>query len=472
MKSVFSTFGVAAFALGFGGFAGAVQPLEVNPLPKPRNLHGSIVVGDYYFIISGDEPMPDGFTNQVITAKINPDRSLGAWFQNRPLPINVIYIGNNVLRVKDKLYIVAGQEVSDIPGAANPGSEYNHSPNNTAIYATVDQTTGVLGDWQRSAPYAATTGQGAAAATDGRALYVIGGLEDPGEKPSNQVFFTTLDSNGIPTSWKATSPLPTPLANHCAFVNNGSIYTLGGIINEQESSATQDVYVSEIQPDGSLSPWRVAPQKLSYNVNLASAAAADDFLFLFCGRTPQRTTLSKVQFAQITSSGLSNWADRDTPITARSFSSAAMDPIRRSVYVSGGRFSSNYADINDKVFCFPLRPSNASLFASRSFGGFKGFEEAKEFAQSMKKNIFTCVYSSDIQFSSEAMIKLSQDQLILAKTENFLLAQLDIAESPSLQERYGIYRVPSYMLLDPNGQVLKRKDGLRSVQELLTMFAN
>ncbi len=447
---------------------------QVQSLPMPRNLHGSVVVGDYLHIISGDEPMPSGFTNEIISAKINDDHTLQPWFKNKPLPINLIYIGNNVMVLDQYFYIVGGQEVSDIPGAADPGSNYNHAPNNSAVYARVDPQ-GRIGEWKRSSRWNGDNGMGAAAATDGRYLYAIGGTSDASSHPMDLVCFAPILGTGDVGNWSITSKLPTPLTNHSAYFHNGSIYTLGGRTSAEVTSVTNKVYVTEVLENGQLTPWRVSPMRLAYPVELASACAADDWLFMFCGRSPEGkdSMIRAIQFSKLTSQGISPWGQVATSITARSYSSAALDPKRRAVFISGGRFANDYRTLNEKVFAFPLVPSSGEAtpeVAQDRSNTFLDHNRAFAEAQTTNKNLFLFIYSDRIEFSKNELANLSNSGDFVGNTNDYILGMLNVREEESFARQHSVIRVPTYMIMDPSGKVIKKTSGKKTKQDLLNFI--
>jgi hypothetical protein len=455
------------------GVGNAAQPFEVTPLPDKRNLHGSAVHGNHLYVVSGDEPMPKGFTNKVHSARINDDRSLGPWFENTPLPINLIYIANNVMVVDNHLYVVGGQEVSDIPGAANPGSEYNAAPNNSAVYAPIGAD-GRLGQWQRSGRYAGEGGQGAAATTDGRFLYVTGGINKAGIA-QREVFYARIQrGTGSVGPWAATAPLPSPLWSHSLFFHNGNLYTLGGRMGSEMSSVTDAVMVSYVNDDGTLQPWRISPMKLAFPVELASACAADDFLFLFCGRDPGGRIVEQIQFSRLTGDGISPWRSIGTSMAARIYSSAALDPVRRAVYITGGRFTTNYADTTDRAYCFPLRATahaSAPASTTTAVNTFLPHQEAYALATSQGKPVFLMVYSNSIEFTRADLQTLCQSAAFGAGTSNLVLGSLDAAAHPEVARNLGLIRVPAYLIIGPDGSLRASMSGRKSEAELLQFIA-
>jgi len=453
----------------------AAEPFEVQPLPTTLNLHGAAIVGDYMYVISGDKPQPEGFTNQVISAKINDDLTLQPWIKNRPLPVNLIYLANNIVVVGDVIYVIGGQEVSDIPGAANPGSEYNHAANNTAVYAKVGEN-GILTPWLRSSPYPGKMGQGSAAATDGHNLYVIGGLNDPGDNASPEVFCAPLNADGTVGTWVPTSKLPTALWSHAAYFHNGSIYVLGGRAGSNDAAITNRVLVGRVGDQGGIESWIESPSSLAYPVEVASVCAADDFLFLFCGRTQGGQMIEKIQFSMLTAEGLSPWQEVPTVMNTRIYASAALDRRRRAIYIAGGRFTDRYRDLVDKVYCFRLLPKAEQAAPAvapqmAAAPAFAPHEQALARAQAEGKNLFLFAYSNNIEFTRQELAKVSASPEFLKGTDAMVLGMMDVSKHGELAEKMRLLRVPTFMIVDPAGNIVSRESGRKSIPELLAFIA-
>jgi hypothetical protein len=346
---------------------------------------------------------------------------------------------------------------------------------------------GIIGEWQRSGRYMGQGGRGAAAATDGRFLYVMGGMREPQDSMSPEVFYAPLGADGSVGDWRPTAALPTPLSNHSAYFHNGNIYIFGG--RKTNASITNEVLVARVRDDGQLDPWEVSPARLAVPVEVASSCAADDFLFLFCGQTTGGGLHNAIQYSMLTSDGITAWASVNTTMNARIYASAALDRQRRAIYISGGRFSTRYTDLNDKVFCFKLQqrtaeptpaaapaPSVATMVgggqASPAVGappavGFLPHTEAMRLAAESNRNSFIMVYSSNIGFSRTELMVLENSQAFRQAAQHVVCGKLDIVDHPDLARQLGLIRVPAYFLLDSRGNVLRRETGRRPEAELI-----
>lgn len=440
------------------GLAPAQRAYEVTPLPFARNLHGAAVVDDHLYAISGDTP--SGFTASVQSARINQDRTLGIWTENRPLPVKLIYLGNSVVSVGKNIYVVGGQEVQD---RTSPG-EYTRDSNNTVYYSRAGFD-GALGNWQRSDPWENSNCVGIAAVSDGTRLYVIGGQNDFGVV-TNVVYFASISGpDGRPGRWQATNALPTPLWFASAFHHNGVIYTAGGRTGDDETSTTAAIYQARIQADGHLAPWSEAPQRLAFPVNGASATASPQYLFLFCGRTSSGQLVENIQYSTLSATGIGAWESVETQLSARYYSAAATHERAAAVYIVGGRRTTQHTDLNREVFCFPLaRAAGAPEPAPR---GFLPWNDAYTIAAKNNRRVLLVFYSGSIPASRVAADSLARSTSFFDAIANQATAVLiDAAEQPGLVQKYSVARVPTYVMTDTTGTALGTISGTFTQQQV------
>jgi len=444
----------------------AQRSFPVSPLPAARNLHGTALVGDYLYAVSGDTP--SGFTASVLSARVNPDRTLGVWAENRALPAKLIYIGNSVLAVGGVVIVVGGQEVEESFSA----TAYSKKPSNVAFFSRAGAA-GTLGPWQKSAPWRSTASVGAAAVSDGKHIYVIGG-QDASGAITGEVHGANIDpATGGPSTWFRMPDLPTPLWFHGAFHHNGAIYTVGGRAGDGEDTTTDRIFLSKIQSDGSLSSWSESPGRLAFPVNGASVCASDQYMFLFCGRTTGGELVERIQYAELLPDGITEWEAANTTLTARYYSSAVLDSARRAIYIVGGRYATAFTDINREVFCYPLAASAASG-PSTSSGqiatpGFRALGPALAQGEREGKNILMVFYSANVQPSRKLAETLSASASFFTEINAAAVpVLLEVAEHGELVRRYEIVRAPTFVLTTPSGVTISTRTGILSQQEVVS----
>lgn len=122
--------------------------------------------------------------------------------------------------------------------------------------ASWDPLTGQVGTWSQQAALPVAI-QHASAAASGNTVYILGGA-DGSNNIQNAVYYATVN-NGQITSWTKSMPLPTPLQQSAVTVLNGWIIVAGGSTTGGSTTASNLVYYSRINSDGSLVGWVRGP---------------------------------------------------------------------------------------------------------------------------------------------------------------------------------------------------------------------
>jgi len=207
---------------------------QTTPLPAAlTGLRAVVVPGasstSAYVIVSG------GYNNSsnqtaVYSNTLNADGTVGpSWtsITTTSLPITLAHHAiveadptNSLVSTNSRfVYVIGGQQNStDAPGGL------------TSIYqASVDPTTGVVGNWTQltnsSLPKSLV---GLAATIFNGQIYVVGGLHSDGT-PSSDVFSAPVNSDGSLGTWtKQTNAYPTPVSFATAFGFGGKLYVIDG----------------------------------------------------------------------------------------------------------------------------------------------------------------------------------------------------------------------------------------------------
>lgn len=122
--------------------------------------------------------------------------------------------------------------------------------------ASWNPLTGVVGTWSLQAALPTAIQHGSAVAS-GNTVYIIGGA-DGSNNIQNAVYYSTV-SNGQITTWTRSMNLPTPLQQSAASVINGWLVVAGGSTTGGATTASNLVYYSKINADGSLVGWISGP---------------------------------------------------------------------------------------------------------------------------------------------------------------------------------------------------------------------
>jgi Kelch motif len=140
-------------------------------------------------------------------------------------------------------------------------------------------------------------------------LYQTGGSSaSNAEIDGTNVFYSQVNSDGTIGVWKRGPSLPEPVFDHTSVAANGFIYVLGGNHYSPANGdvATNLVYCSKINSDGSLSSWQLA-EPLPDSAFFQSAAVWNNRIYVIGGWTGSYAT-NGVFSATIQSDGsLSPW---------------------------------------------------------------------------------------------------------------------------------------------------------------------
>lgn len=210
------------------------------PLPQGVDHHATFVTtgrhGSILHVLGGNNYQAQ-FANHW-SAAIQRDGSLAPWHEEAPFPTPVL--GHTVLIVGQTAVAIAGQHT----GRQNTGEVFT---------AAVDRE-GALGPWTPAEPLPAARFH-AASVTNGRDLYVLGGLETT--TSTGTVFRARVARDGSLGTWQPLDTLPHPRSHQAAFIARGRIYQVGGLNGNPAGANTPlgDVISAEIHRDGSLGPW-------------------------------------------------------------------------------------------------------------------------------------------------------------------------------------------------------------------------
>jgi thiol:disulfide interchange protein DsbD len=97
----------------------------------------------------------------------------------------------------------------------------------------------------------------------------------------------------------------------------------------------------------------------------------------------------------------------------------------------------------------------------------KAMQEAKD----SNKSIFVDFYADWCDYCGEMDDGTFTDPQIVEKlTQNYVLLKVDVDENPSLSSKYQAYSLPTMIIIDSNGNEIKRIIGYQSPERLLTQI--
>ncbi|MCC6548242.1 hypothetical protein IT570_13845, partial [Candidatus Sumerlaeota bacterium] len=318
-------------------------------------MHGSVVLGDFLYVIGGELGALDDtdiWSETVLKAPLLADGSVGQWTPTTSLPQKRAYIGNSTIALNDVVYVVGGNITT---------TAYN-----TALYSK-PQPDGNLGPWIASPPFS-TVGLAffPVVATPGY-IHVLGGA-DKQTRVSAATMSGRIGPSGEIMGWEAGPVMPSPLWFHNAATLGGKVWVWGGLPTESSKDVSNRVFSAAILSDGRLAPWREEPTKLPVPMYMGVPSSAGPFMMSFCpkklGKNNATETTSDIYFTSINPGlgGLKPWTSMKSSLPVRLYLAAAPDYRRGRVYIPGGRVKRGDANANDPgqfdngVFMFTLSP--------------------------------------------------------------------------------------------------------------------
>ncbi len=297
------------------------QPL--SPLPTPRTFGWSVVVGGPIYVTGGTAgPSGPNFPamDEVRSAQINPDGSLGVWTSQRSLPAPRL---RHAATTFNSVIYVAGGCPAD--PCVTP-SDY--------VYAASVNDDGTLGPWSTTRLPGARSNL-SLEVYNGR-LYAIGG--------GQEVRFAPINADGTLGAWVMTTVLPEPRLEPATTTYGGRLYVVGGY----DASSVDTVYSAPIQSDGTLGSWTQVGTLPSPRDT--AIAAYDGKLYVLGGATSSALT-DEVLVADIRADGtIGPW--RNLTRLPRAIDGQTEVVFNGAIYVVGGYASGN--QIQDTVSMAPL----------------------------------------------------------------------------------------------------------------------
>ncbi len=459
-----------------------------NPMPEPRQMHGSAVARDYLYIISGAGSSP---TNTVMKASIGPDGQLSGWTQTTPLPQPRLYIGNSTIVLDDIIYVVGGAaQIKDNTGYRN------------AVYAKPDEN-GNLSRWVESVPWPGGELQAPVTVATPGYIHLIGGLDR--DTPRNNAFSIEVRPDGhLGSQWERSAPLPVALWYHHAAVSAGRVYVWGGLTANDNKAVTPQIYSAPIMSYGKIDQWRRENISISQPYYAASTAVAGPFVIAFSPRHSGSLATSNVWWSVANVEGMQGWQSMQTQVPNRVYHAAAMDYRRGLVFLNGGRSSktdvrtllSNVvvfrlskeardaayqgaqsfqfsqaddmtitswqeADHTESSFASTDGGDASAMGASSVLANFKSFQETSRNGKPM-----AMLFYSDSAENCKEQIEIlaSGDMNSLSTQANFVLVPVN--KDPQMVQQRGVWKVPTWIFFNRNGAENGRHIGTLPFEQL------
>jgi hypothetical protein len=466
------------------------QYFQSTPLPEPRDKAGAVVMGNYLYVIGGHTQHGEIAIPALSTlmAPIDDQGNVGAWQQTTPLPEPLLYIGNSTLS-RGPIVYVCGGNVND--GQRNIAANF--------VAMSAQRPDGHLSRWLSSERFPGPGLQAATAVATRTHLYIIGG-GDTENNPQPIVYFTTFRRDGLLDSWQRGPELPRGLWFHMAGIANDRIYVWGGTNPSGPGGSVSTTYVADIAPNGSISAWRET-SPLPANIYFSASASLDDTLFNFSGQH-NGTFVPDVLFAIPEADGSISWDRVRAAVPLNKYLAPAVDEQRGIIYLPGGRDETADTAISE-VFGYrvprfevadafavtgqePAQPGEPVTPPPTATPGqtdtvtptptvqpsqleWNNYQLAELEAVRNGRNMLLYFQTPQARLCRQVEESVFQSPAFASVGNRYALANINAADNRALAVTYGVYRVPSVVVVTPQGrpvQTIVRDITIEALQRL------
>jgi hypothetical protein len=463
-----------------------------TPLPIPTQMYGTVVLGDYLYVIGGNSYVPgtvdDLWQTSVWKAFIYPDGSLDKWEKTTPLPANRCYIGNLTITLNDVVYVVCGYD-------GNADTKYKN------ILWTRPLANGDLEPWRESPPYPGQGVSNAVAFSTPGYIHLLGGLGDNGE-PIRDTWSASIAPDGSVQEWEPAPFMSIPLWFHHAGVVGGRVWVWGGLYKRDNKAINDRIFYSEILPSGRLGKWEVYEKNLQPAFFSAACTISGDYLLSFFPRYLGGESRYDILFTKFEENGLSDWGLLNAQTKAKLYTGVATDYRNNILFLPGGRSESGphpeYLD--STVYCFRLKSSEASTpvptqtpdilmglggaqrdqtarlsytyntTASGIHKGFNTYEQSRAVFEKRNRPVVIYFYTKTARNCIKQRQILDEQFNPATYGDSIIFAELDGQNYPQLSQQYGVFKFPTWVFFNSRGKEIGRKMQVLETSELDTLI--
>jgi hypothetical protein len=455
---------------------------KAGKLPVATMMHGSAVVGTRLYLLGGNYEKlgsPDsGWVADVYSAPISTNGTLGEWRKEESLPERRAYIGNAVQVINNHIYIVGGSTYD----ANNSGDNGAHI-SQEVVWTTVGAD-GKLAPWQKSQPFPGQSISNTSTCATDKNLLVLGGHNL--QLVSDAVLVSDVGEDGAPVNWRQAAKLPTPLWFHGSAINEDRLYVWGGLTTQQANSASTKVYSAPIGPNCTIGQWQ-EETPLPYPIYSCAFTGSNDYLVSVAGRYVGGIPTNAIWFSRLQNRKVGQWQFLNTDLQARLFHGIGLDRTKGWVFITGGLDRKTTSTkrgpdtpVVDLVQAFqltqpqetklvvaPNSPKPAAAAAPGADQQVRSITEALQAAGQQNKNVLAFFYSPEVPASKRTWDQLINTPAFGQLTSNVIFAAVDVSGADASQSyKYGVFKVPSFVVLAPNGSLIKKGLKIQTAQDL------
>jgi N-acetylneuraminic acid mutarotase len=235
------------------------------PMPSALIWHATATKNRYVYVLGGKEENPGSLlshVNKVFLGEVNNFGAISSWSTLTPLPVSS---SNGAAAViGDRIYFAGGANDFGV---------------NQKVFVANINSDGTIGNWQIAGLLPEPL-DGFGMIANGDNLIIVGGHGSI-HGFLGKTYKTSVDpANGTISSWQETATLPNPVVRGGVIKVGSKLYVIGGI---DGTNFLDTIYYSNINSDGTLSPWTTGQNHLPQPICCGAVASVNDYIYLTGG---------------------------------------------------------------------------------------------------------------------------------------------------------------------------------------------
>jgi N-acetylneuraminic acid mutarotase/predicted nucleic acid-binding Zn ribbon protein len=306
-----------------GNNAGDLQPWSSSANTITSSSGWNPIIANGYIYAAGRSSS----VGSTFSAKIKPNGDIEPWVTGTTTLAQPINFGSEVA-ANGFEYVIGGQNSS--------GTKLSN-----VQYAKINAD-GTFGSWNSTTSLPSARNTTGAVVVNGY-VYVMGGEAAGGFIPQNNVWYAKLNSDGTLGSWNSAPNLPQTLAGPATVTANGYIYIITGQFQSSTPDATNAVYYTKVNADGTIGSWNTTTSTGLPALNLARATILNGYVYVVAGFDGNNVAQSGVYYSKLNSDGtLGSWTQTTSISNARD--GVAVATANGYIYAIGGTGGSTRVD--------------------------------------------------------------------------------------------------------------------------------
>lgn len=264
-------------------------------LPVALTYSSTIVTKNRVYLFGGYNGT--SWISTIYTAPINTDGTLGSWSTSGTLPM--AWGVQKAVIIKNKVYLLGGY-TSGTTTTNNIALAFINSDGTIGTFTNIGTLPGTLG-WSQCI------------VTNSR-IYLVAGYNQANSL-SSVIYSAPLNSDGSLGTWVTETPFPVSVgAGSIAIVKN-KVYYFGGVVTFP-STATNNIYVANINNDGTLGTWNLSSSVLPVALSVSQIFVSKSRVYIITGALTSSTVTGNIYSAVINADGtLGTWETQSGAIS-------------------------------------------------------------------------------------------------------------------------------------------------------------